>query len=162
MKRKSMRSLLVAILVALSGAAFAQGASPLIGNWKLVSRHTIVDGVAAPPDLFGLNPKGFLMLTREGRMALIITGENRKGGMGDAERAELHKSMFAVGGKYRLEGSDLLITVDVSWNETWNGTELKRRVSLEGDKLLVETAPAPSPLFPGKIVVAKLVFERER
>jgi hypothetical protein len=94
-------------------------------------------------------------------MALIITGENRRGGMSDPERAELHKSMFAVSGRYRIEGSDLIIAVDVSWNETWNGTELKRRVRLEGDKLLVETAPAPSPLFPGKIVVAKLVFERE-
>jgi Lipocalin-like domain len=72
-----MRSLLLAILVAFSAAAFAQGGEPLIGNWRLVSRQTIVDGVAAPPDVFGLDPKGYLILTREGRMALIITGENR-------------------------------------------------------------------------------------
>jgi Lipocalin-like domain len=157
-----MRSLLLAILVAFSAAAFAQGGEPLIGNWRLVSRQTIVDGVAAPPDVFGLDPKGYLILTREGRMALIITGENRKGGMSDAERAELHKSMFAVSGKYRIEGSDLLITVDVSWNESWNGTELKRYCRIDGDKLFIETAPAPSPLFPGKITVAKLVFEREK
>jgi hypothetical protein len=82
--------------------------------------------------------------------------------MSDAERAELHKSMFAVSGRYRLAGSDLLVTVDVSWNETWSGTELKRHVRLEGDKLFIETAPAPSPLFPGKTSVAKLVFEREK
>ena len=86
-----------------------QDVTPLVGNWKLVSLQTIVDGAAAPPDLFGSNPRGYLILTREGRMALIITGENRKGGMADAERAELHKSMFAVSGKYRIEGSDLLI-----------------------------------------------------
>jgi hypothetical protein len=95
-------------------------------------------------------------------MALIITGENRKGGMSDPERAQLHKSMFAVSGKYRIEGSDLLITVDVSWNETWTGRELKRHCRMEGDKLFVETAPAPSPLFPGKTSVGKLVFEREK
>jgi Lipocalin-like domain len=70
--------------------------------------------------------------------------------------------MFAVSGKYRIEGSDLLITVDVSWNESWNGTELKRYCRIDGDKLFIETAPAPSPLFPGKITVAKLVFEREK
>ena len=86
-----------------------QELNPLVGNWKLVSLQTIVDG-AAPPDLFGSNPRGYLILTREGRMALIITGENRKGGMSDPERAELHKSMFAVSGKYRIEGGDLLIT----------------------------------------------------
>src|SRR5207302_3779255 len=122
-----------------SSAAFAQGASPLIGNWRLVSRETIVDGKVAPPDLFGEKPRGYLILTGEGRMALIITGENRKGGLSDTERAELHKSMFAVSGRYRIEGSDLIVTVDVSWNETWNGTELKRRVRLKGDRLFVET-----------------------
>jgi hypothetical protein len=139
-----------------------QDMNPLVGNWKLVSLQMIVEGAVAPPDLFGSNPRGYLILTREGRMALIITGENRKGGMADAERAELHKSMFAVSGKYRIEGSDLLITVDVSWNETWNGTELKRHCRMEGDKLFVETAPAPSTLFPGKTSVGKLVFEREK
>ena len=70
--------------------------------------------------------------------------------------------MFAVSGKYRIEGSDLLITVDVSWNETWNGTELRRHCRIEGDKLFVETEPAPSALFPGKTTVGKLVFEREK
>jgi len=68
-----------------------QELNPLVGNWKLVSLQTIVDGAAAPPDLFGSNPRGYLSLTREGRMALIITRENRKGGMSDPERAELHK-----------------------------------------------------------------------
>ena len=157
-----MRTLLVALLLAISSSVASQEQNALIGNWKLVSRQTIVDGAAAPPDIFGSNPSGYLILTREGRMALIITGENRKGGMSDDERADLHKSMFAVSGKYRIEGSDLLITVDVSWNETWNGTELKRHCRIEGDKLFVETAPAPSPLFPGKTIVAKLVFEREK
>jgi hypothetical protein len=157
-----MRTLLAALLIAVSIGVLAQAASPLAGNWKLVSRQTIVDGQVEPPDLFGQNPRGYLILTVEGRMALIITGENRKVGMSDTERAELHKSMFAVIGRYRIDGSDLVITVDVSWNEAWNGTELKRRVRLEGDKLFIETAPTPSPLSPNKIVVAKLVFEREK
>lgn len=139
-----------------------QELNPLLGNWKLVSLRMIVDGAEAPPDVFGSNPKGYLILTREGRMALIITGESRKGGISDPERAELHKSMFAVSGKYRIEGSDLLITVDVSWNESWNGAELKRRVRLEGDRLFVETEPAPSSLFSGKTTVGKLMFEREK
>src|SRR5262249_54476364 len=76
------------------------------------------------------------------------------------ERAELHKSMFAVTGRYRIDDSNLLVAVDVSWNESWNGTELKRRVRQEGDKLYVETAPTPSPLSPSKILVANVAFER--
>jgi hypothetical protein len=102
-----------------NGRKSMQDMNLLVGNWKLVSLQMIVDGAVAPSDVLGSNPRGYLILTPEGRMALIITGENRKGGMNDAERAELHKSMFAVSGKYRIEGGDLLITVDVSWNETW-------------------------------------------
>src|SRR5689334_23695480 len=98
-----MRALLVVLLVVVSDVGLAQATNPIAGNWKLVARETIVDGRTSPPDLFGLNPKGYLILTPEGRMALIITGENRKGGMSEAERAELHKSMFAVSGKYRIE-----------------------------------------------------------
>jgi hypothetical protein len=100
-----------------------QDVTPLVGNWKLVSLQTIVDGAAAPPDLFGSNPRGYLILTREGRMALIITGENRKGGMADAERAELHKSMFAVTGKYRIEGDLLIQSMSRGTRPGRHGTE---------------------------------------
>jgi Lipocalin-like domain len=71
---------LLALLLGICSSVLAQEPNALVGNWKLVSRQTIVDGEAAPPDLFGSNPRGYLILTREGRMALIITGENRKGG----------------------------------------------------------------------------------
>src|SRR3954471_10748013 len=107
-----MRILFAAFLAAMSPAALAQDMASLIGNWKLVSRETIIDGQPSAPDLFGKSPKGYLILTGEGRMALIITGENRKAGMSEAERAELHKSMFAVTGRYKVDGSGLTIAVD--------------------------------------------------
>jgi hypothetical protein len=56
----------------------------------------------------------------------------------------------------------MIYTVDVSWNETWNGSEQKRHFRMEGDKLILETAPAPSIIHPGKTTVAKQVFEREK
>jgi len=92
----------------------------------------------------------------------LFTAEQRKGGMGDAERVHLHKSMVAVSGKYRVEGSSFVFTVDVSWNESWNGTEQRRYFKIDDDKLVIETAPAPSITHPGKTAVAKLVFEREK
>ena len=78
-------------------------------------------------------------LTREGRLMTIITADNRKGGTSDAERAALHKSMLSYSGKYRFEGHFLITTVDVSWNEAWNGAEQKRHYRFEGDKLLIDT-----------------------
>ena len=53
----------------------------------------------------------------------ILTSDSRKPGLGDAERAQLHKSMLAYSGRYRVEGNQFVTTVDVSWNEAWNGTE---------------------------------------
>ena len=77
----------------------------------------------------GKRPKGYLVLTPEGRMIGILTSDTRKPGLGDAERAELHKSMVAYSGRYRVEGDQFITTVDVSWNEAWNGTEQRRTYS---------------------------------
>jgi len=93
---------------------------------------------------------------------VLTTGENRTGGMGDAERAALHRSMLAYTGTYRVEGSDFITTVDVSWNELWNGTEQRRHFRIEGDRLLIETEPAPSIVFPGKTDFRRLVWKREK
>jgi hypothetical protein len=132
----------------------------LIGNWRLVSVQGICEG-EPPQENFGTHPKGYLILTGEGRMMGIITSDTRKAGMGDAERALLHKSMIAYSGKYHVKGNMFITTVDVSWNENWNGTEQKRYYRFEGDKLLIESAPAPSVLFPGKTDFGRLVWERE-
>ena len=156
-----MRTLVV-IFLAMSTPLFAQESNPLIGSWKLVSQQAIVDG-AAPQHTFGSNPKGYMILTHEGRMIGIGTAENRQSGSSsDADRVALHKSMFAYSGKYRIEGNDLITVVDVSWNEAWNGTEQRRHFWFEAEKLILETPPAPSLLQPGQSVVARVVWEREK
>jgi dienelactone hydrolase len=116
----------------------------------------------APQHTFGPHPKGYLIITQEGRLMIMITADNRKAGMGVAERAALHKTMAAASGKVRVEGKDFIISVDVSWNEAWNGTEQRRHFKIEADKLFVETAPGPSLLFPDKTSFGRLVFERDK
>jgi len=141
--------------------ADAAEADGLIGTWKLVSWQVIVEN-QAPQHVFGAHPKGFLILTREGRSIVVTTAENRRGGMSDDERAALHKSMVAHSGKYRVEGNDFITVVDVSWNEEWNGTEQRRRFRIQGDKLFIESALAPSIVFPGKTDFRRIVWEREK
>jgi hypothetical protein len=135
------------ILFAITSPVFAADSDAVIGNWKLVSWQVIVEN-EPPQNVFGPNPKGYLILTREGRSIVVTTADNRKGGMGDAERVALHKSMLSYTGKYRIEGSEFITVVDVSWNEDWNGTEQRRHFKVEGDKLFIESAPAPSIVFP--------------
>jgi hypothetical protein len=150
-----------AILLVISSPAFAAGPDGLVGNWKLVSSQVIVEG-QPPQDLFGSNPRGYLVLTPEGRSIVLTTADGRKAGMGDAQRAALHKSMLAYTGKYRVEGDDFITVVDLSWNEAWNGTEQRRHFRIEGDKLFIESAPGPSIVFPGKTDFRRIVWEREK
>lgn len=72
------------------------------------------------------------------------------------------RSMLAYSGKYLFEGNHFVTTVDVSWNEEWNGTEQRRHFRLEGDKLFIESAPGPSILFPGKVDFRRIVWQREK
>jgi Lipocalin-like domain len=155
-----MRALLLIVLVTSTPVFAAQG-DGLVGVWKLVSWQVIVDN-EPPKKEFGFHPKGYLVLTPEGRAIVLTTAENRSPGIGDAERARLHKSMLAYSGKYRVEGRDLITRVDVSWNEEWNGTEQRRHFRIDGDKLFIESAPAPSILFPGKTDFRRIVWEREK
>jgi hypothetical protein len=139
----------------------AEEVHPLVGSWKLISLQTTIEG-EAPANAFGERPNGYLIFTREGRAVAFFTARGRRAGFDDADRADLHKSMAAATGKYRIIGDSFIISVDASWNESWNGAELKRYFVLEGDKLFVETAPAPSIVRPNKNAVSKLVFEREK
>ncbi len=132
---------------------------PLVGTWKLVSWQVITEGVAR--DVFGPSPNGYLVLTPEGRSIVLTTALGRRAGMDDASRAALHKSMLAYSGRYRVEGSDFITNVEISWNEEWNGTEQRRHYRIEADKLLIETAPGPSIIFPGKTDFRRLVWQRE-
>ena len=55
---------------AMEKSSVAAKGNVLIGNWKLISSQAIVDDQTH--DLFGLNPKGYLILTREGRALSLI------------------------------------------------------------------------------------------
>jgi hypothetical protein len=58
-----MRALLM-IVAFMSPSVFAATPEDLVGVWKLVSWQAIVDN-EPPQDVFGLHPKGYLILTRE-------------------------------------------------------------------------------------------------
>ncbi len=156
-----MRAILACLLAAIASPALAADADALVGTWKLVSWQVIAEG-APPQDLYGAHAKGYLILTPEGRLMALTTAEGRTAGTGEAERAELQKTMLAYSGRYRVEGSDFVTTVDISWNESWNGSEQRRHFRIEGDKLLIETAPGPSIVFPGKTDFRRTVWQRER
>jgi len=69
-------------------------------------------------DFFGTKPKGFMILTHKGRAITVTLAEMCSPGEADVERSALQKSMLAYTGKYRIEGNELITTVDALWNES--------------------------------------------
>ena len=149
-------------ILCVFGAHQAGSSEPtIVGTWKLVSFQSLADN-EPPKDALGADPKGYMIVTHEGRVMVLMTSSSRKAGVDDAERTALDKSMVAYSGKYRLEGDLFITAVDASWNEAWNGTEQKRHYRFEDDKLLIDTIRQPSVVSPGKMAIGRLVWERDK
>jgi hypothetical protein len=133
----------------------------LAGVWKLQS--WVMENVETKETkaVFGEQPNGYLIFTREGRMIGLLTAQGRKAPQTEAEREAAYRSMLAYSGRYRMEGDNFITKVDVAWNEAWVGTEQARLYKVDGAKLQVLSPPQPNPNFGGKTMRGIFTFERE-
>jgi hypothetical protein len=131
----------------------------VVGSWKLVSLVTrdVVTGKTESP--LGEHPRGYLIYTPEGRMMALLVHEKRSPPQVDEDRINLHKFMAAYSGRYTVEGAKVVHHVDISWNESWTGTDQIRFLELQGDKLTIN---APISSVDGLASTSVLVWERER
>ncbi len=150
-----------------NSAKTSEGENPLIGVWRLVSSTaTVTDG--GKTEVYNTkNPRGYLILTPWQRMMTVSIGghgDRKKVPTSDADLSELWKSLLAYTGKFRVEGDQLVTTVDVAWYELWTGTEQRRRFELDGDTLTIVTKPQPiggTGARSKALVSCKVVWERE-
>lgn len=117
----------------------------LHGWWRLVSFDMETQGVTERQKPFGANAFGRLVLSPNGQMMAIMTGEGRKSGQSDAEHVALFRSMLAYTGHYHVDGDKFITRVDASWNEAWTGTDQERFYELAGDRLDIVSAWSPHP-----------------
>lgn len=89
---------------------------PIVGVRRLVAHETILDDGEAIRQ-FGDTPRGRLILTASGHMSGFAAAPDRQPGLTDDRRAELHRSMIAYSGTYRIVG-DQFETVGVPRTET--------------------------------------------
>lgn len=138
----------------MSDAASGAGGSatpadgPLVGGWRLESWVALTDdGTEALP--MGPDPQGLLVYTADGTMVTTF-GRAERGGFGtedvtggsDQERSEAFGSFIAYGGRYELDGSTVIHTVELSLFPNWVGTTQRRRWELDqGGQLLTLTSP---------------------
>lgn len=115
----------------------------LIGTWRLVSlRRELSPAGAAAPD----HPReGILTFSRGRRVISILVWADRSQPADevptDAERVALHKSVIAYAGSYTIEADRLVFHIDISWNQSWTGTDHVRLTAWDGARLVLRTLP---------------------
>jgi hypothetical protein len=76
----------------------------------------------------------------------------------DAEAVDLFRTMDAYAGTYRVQGDEIIIHVELAWNQVL--TETKRFFRLDGDRLTLTTRPLVSAFLNNQTTVTTVVYER--
>jgi hypothetical protein len=124
------------------GAGYAQ---QIQGSWNLVSIVNEQDGKKT--DMFGLNPRGSMILTSDGRFSIIFMRESlpkfaansRLKGTAEENQAVAQGAM-AYFGTYSMVGDKEQMTnlhVEGSTFPNWDGQDQKRLMTVKGDELIV-------------------------
>jgi hypothetical protein len=124
--------------------------NPIIGTWKLQSLVYEATAAGQRSSPFGDHPVGYLSYSSDGRMYAICVVEDRQKPRDliptDEEKVKLQETIFAYGGTYTVDGEKVIHHVDISWNQSWTGTDLVRFYKLNDNILTITTASAPGAI----------------
>lgn len=153
-----MKRYLCMLAFALLTPSLGLAQASLTGTYKLVSFQLNVDGKPTTGTM-GSNPQGYLFITPK-YYVHSYTAKERKFGTSVEDKAALWDSLNFYAGTYETAGDKITVTVDVSFNQLWNGTKQTRTVSRDGNRLTLTSAPIPYPRDPSKTVVSRLTWEK--
>lgn len=139
------------------------GDAPLVGMWKLVSSTRTDVESGEESRTFGSRPTGFLNYSADGRVMVIMVGDNRKPPSGpvptEPEMIAWFQSALAYAGRYTVEGNQVIHHVEASTDPLRAGTTLVRSFSLGGTVLTLTAAPARY-WMDGRVSVLTIVWEK--
>jgi Lipocalin-like domain len=142
-------------------SVWADEASRIVGNWRLVS---VLYEDAKTKERFpvlGEHPRGYQIATASGRWLALVTAQDRAIPFTDEERAKALKTMISYTGQYKVQDGRVVTKVEAAWNESWVGTEQIRAYRFEGDLLHLESPPQPHPNIDGRVVKIIVTWKRE-
>ena len=149
--------------VGVTASVRAQQAADLVGVWRLVdnvNRDTASGDTNRP---FGDQPFGTYVFSAGGRLVALQFRAQRAAPAGatptEAESAALFASMLAYSGSYRLDGGELVVSIEQSSIQTWSGSTRKFKVDRAGARVTLTTEPFTS-IQTGRRIEAVLVLER--
>ena len=152
-----MVRLICALILVLLITTPSLGQQSLVGTYKMISHDVQVDGTAI--QTLGKAPHGYIVFTPT-RFVGFYTGDNRKFGTSVAEKAALFDTLVGWSGTYRIDGGKIILAVDASWVENWNGKDQVRNWALSGNRLTLTGDPMPYPRDPSKTAVVRQVYEK--
>lgn len=170
---RKLAALLTGIAVALGSIASAQAqaqaqaqdlSSLIVGVWKQTS---LVEKDVATSETVPVQKSqeqgGYRVFTRGGHAFVLNIYKPRKAPPGqdasDADLAALFRTMSAFTGTYKVDGDKLIIRVDASWIESWNGSDRPFRLALKGNQLTMTAGPVKNA-YTGKAVLFVSTLER--
>jgi len=164
MRVATIISITTALLLTLPAMAWGQNlASDIVGVWKVVSIETkeVQSGKVTRP--LGDQLTGTFTFTRGGNFSGMVFRTDRKPPVApnatDAERVALFNSLVAYNGTYQTEGDKLVMKIESSHIQAWNGTERVLAIQISGRRLTGRSAPLKAAST-GLEVVAENVWER--
>jgi hypothetical protein len=120
-------------------------AKQLQGSWKLVSIVNEQDGKKT--DMFGLNPRGSLLLTSDDRFSMIFMRESlpkfaansRLKGTAEENQAVAQGAMAYFGTYSVVSDKEQMVNLHVEGSTfpNWDGQDQKRIMTVKGDELIV-------------------------
>ena len=133
------------------------------GTWSLEACEVrSASGVTSYP--YGRNATGYIMYLEPDRMAVAISGENRRafavedmlGGTVEEKSAAI-ESYVSYCGTFHVGEQSVVHRIDVSLFPNWVGTSQERFYRFDGDTLHLSTATF---LFSGEKQTAHLIWKR--
>ncbi|MDB5604198.1 MAG: hypothetical protein JWP25_1098 [Bradyrhizobium sp.] len=153
----------VALTFALNSSIAAADDNSIVGTWKVQSYVREVVATGERQNDFGEKPVGYIIYQPDGRMFFMVVGDNRAKPTGtpptDEEKATLFGTLQAYSGTYVVEGDKATHKVDLSWNQSWTGSDQIRFFKIDGTTLTITTAINKSPRD-GREGRAVLVFTK--
>jgi hypothetical protein len=142
------------------------GGNPLVGAWELVSVVAVRPSGEATVSRWGRNPTGIIAYTADGHMTAQIMGDPRPR-IRDADKPTpdealaMLESYLAYAGTYDYDAATKVVVhhVKLSVDPTEVGTDMPRKVALEGDRVTLTSTPYT---LHGEKVFNKLTWRKLR
>ncbi len=146
-------------------SASAAETEKFVGTWRLVGAVSEELATGRKANIYTAEPVGLINFGTDGRFIVMVVDASRVRPASDvptaSEAEALFRSMAAYAGTYVVKDGQLINHVDISWNETWTGTDQLRNYRFDGERLHLSTNLSPNP-FTGQTSIRTLSWERTK